>query len=285
MKMKRLILAHEGDDVAVRVYCLLRARHGKEAARLLSVDELILASRWSHRVVGGRTSTCIDLHDGSSLSDNDLGAVFNRLQFADNARFAGAQEDDRAYARMETFALLVSWLAGLKCPVVNPASPAGLSGRRHESFAWQLMAACCGLPVARLRFTTSARRYRDPALIAVPEALPSGVPAMPLASGPAWFGEAIGSERRSVLVAGRRAFCVDPAPQARDWCMPDSVLESCVRLADRAGQHLLHVFFAPVNGTARRWVFVSADAFPSLTTDLAITAIADCLDRPAGTPQ
>ncbi len=156
-----LILAHLGDETALRVCAALRARHGGNHVRLVSCEELVLAPYWAHRLEDSQVTTEVRLHDGTSLDLANIRVVFNRLLALAAPHFASAKAVDRDYAIQEMNALCLSWLASLPCPVVNPPTPTGLSAPARSHAEWLLLAGRAGLPVQGYHFSTDPR-WRHP---------------------------------------------------------------------------------------------------------------------------
>ncbi len=154
-----LVLCHAGDRTALHVGATLRRRHGTDAVRMLSSDELELGARWSHRLNGATAATRLRLADGTRLDSGRIGVVFNRLLHARAAHFSAAGEVDQGYAVMELYALWMSWLESLPCPVMNPPSVWGLGSQRRSHAEWLVRAAEAGFAVADYRFTTDPRRF------------------------------------------------------------------------------------------------------------------------------
>src|SRR5215210_9151121 len=154
--MKFLILAHRWDTHAAAVAAALQRRHPNRASRIVTMEELIFAPSWVHRVEAGGTVTQVTLHDGCTLHSGEIGVVFNRLRHVDMPHFPPAE---RNYATAEMSALLLSWLEGMPCPIVNPAVPLGLGGAMRRPVQWFALAAEAGLPVPRVRLTSNLRRF------------------------------------------------------------------------------------------------------------------------------
>jgi hypothetical protein len=153
-----LVLAEPGDAGAAAVADLLQARLGSDALLWLTPRQLGLARRWVHTVdAEGQTRTRFETSDGVPITDDTFAAVVNRVGFTDPVRFLHAPPKDRDYATMELSALVWSWLAALRVPVLNRPMA-------RRSAAWWLAAARgVGLPVA-LRSVTAGPDARAAAL-------------------------------------------------------------------------------------------------------------------------
>ena len=76
-----------------------------------------------------------------------------------SAESIGAATADRDYARMEMFALLLSWLANPGCPVINRPAPNALAGSAYRPPMWHRLAQIAGLTTVSLVATSSTRRF------------------------------------------------------------------------------------------------------------------------------
>ncbi|MEZ4663441.1 MAG: hypothetical protein R2911_38355 [Caldilineaceae bacterium] len=276
-----LILAHPGDRLARRVGGWLQSWGGPDCVKLIGVEQIALAPDWRHYQTRQGVTTHIRLADGAILDDR-FGAVFNRLQQVELPHFAGAAAADRAYALAEMQALLLSWLHSLPCPVINRASPQGLGGARRTHAQWLHLAHAGGLPVQAYHFSTNPRRFSPPTQVNSPllsfrspaSTSLGGIsqlePITPLQIGadPTFFVEAVGAERRRVLVAGER---VVGAVEGMD-------VDGCRRLARLAGCALLEIEWARrMAGEDGAWVVCGANSFPVGEDGGFVAAIGDLL--------
>ena len=270
--MKFLVLAHHGDDTAARVAALLDQRHPPGATRLASMEEIVCAPKWEHRLGPNGVQTELILGDGTMIRSDDIGVVFNRLRAVAVPRFAGAPDAERDYATMEMFALLLSWLRGLPCPVINPPSNQGLSGAHRHLAVWQLLAGKAGLPALRLRLTSNPRRYPDFALKL--SFCPSGgasAASSAVIDRPTLLAEAVGVHDYSALVIGD-AVLGSPTPDLD---------EPCRRLARSCNQHLLRIYFSSTLEPARPVVFTGADFFPDILDEKPLHVLITLLEETA----
>ena len=250
-----LVLADPGDPLAGRVHDALCARHGAGGVRLLRSEDLALGVSWGLRQDGPRVRTGLRFADGEALGSDETGGVFNRLRSVSVPQFEGSSPVDREYAALEMHAFLLSWLASLDCPLVNPAGPRSLGGDGTGAAEWLLLAGRAGLPVRGMRFATNARRFPRPA--SEPFVLIEGslrpVSRAILGSSPAHFLEPVEAERRRIVVVGGRAH------GGRD--LPAALEESCVRLARDSGCPLLELTFARSSADGE-WKLCAASPFP-----------------------
>jgi hypothetical protein len=273
-----LVLAHHADLLARTVYDLLCKRRGGESTRLLTGDDLALNARWTLRQDGSRVRSEMHLPDGSRLSSGEFTAIFNRLRFATVPQFTEAGAADREYAVMEMHAFLLSWLAGLKCLVINAPSPRSLGGEMRGTGEWLLLAGRVGLPSRRMRFATNARRFSklhyDPfvplegAGLLVESALNPTARAI-IGSAPVHFLEPLGADRRRILVIGEKA----------QGDLPARLLEGCLRLARAGGCSLVEFTFARA-ATEGDWVFCDANPFPQNLERDEAEALVSLLESP-----
>ncbi|HEV7473873.1 MAG TPA: hypothetical protein VGN90_07480 [Pyrinomonadaceae bacterium] len=229
--------------------------------KLVSLNEILLAPRWMHLLIGSQTESTLTLHDGTTIHGDEIGVVFNRLQYVDMPHFAASAAEDREYAIMEMFALLLSWLKALRCPIVSRVSPKSLGGPTHSVLAWQYLAAKAGLPTARLRLTSSLRRYSVPGLVVHP------VSHEQTGNIPAWLVEPMGQQTLSVMVVGERVIGAVPA----------ELVAACIKLASLSGIDVLLIHFATtLDGGA--WRFNGVDTHPAASDESAVEAIVNLLE-------
>lgn len=152
-----LVLTHNDDQTAIAVYKELCARQGTSNVGLLTDEDLIAGTGWSYTHAENNIHTRLRLRDGRSFSSDDIKAVFNRLRFLNGAHFGTFDTRDREYAVGEMFALMLSWLTSLKCPVVNPTGVRGFSFSNRTFLEWLKLAGEVGLPTRAAHFTTDAR--------------------------------------------------------------------------------------------------------------------------------
>jgi hypothetical protein len=136
-----LVLAEPYDSSATALAEEIAARLGDAAVLWLTPQQLGRTVRWKHTVSRtGRAHTELNTPDGISYAS--VGAVLNRVDVVTPVHFARADLKDRIYATTELTALLWSWLAGLRVPVLNPP------GRRRSPRWWLTTARLTGLPLA-----------------------------------------------------------------------------------------------------------------------------------------
>jgi len=268
--MRFLILAHHEDATAIGVAAALRRRHAPNQIRVVSLDEIVLAPKWVYRIEEGHTCTELILHDGTVIQSHDIGVVFNRLQYVSMPHFTTAKREDRDYATMEMFALLVSWLAGLPCPVMNPVSSEGLNGPVYSSAKWQILAGKVGLPVFRFGMTSSVRRFpinngltRVPITSSATGSYGHTPPTLPTGHYPANFFEPLSDNVHTALVVGHRVF----------GGLPDDLTLACRHLADLTGLALLRLYFSSSRQGKAAWIFTGADPFPHITDTQSLCSL------------
>jgi len=234
-----VVLAHAGDTGAELLAEELSQRAGAPPVALVWAEELLLGSRFTHRLDGDGVVTEIELASGQRLDSGELAGLACRITRAPVPHFDRAAEVDRRYAAIEAHALLLSWLAGLRCPVVNPVSSRGLAGPDPEPLELFALAASCGLRSRRFRLDTRG----DPQL----------------------WQEPLDLEPREVLVAGRQILGALTAGEA----------VACAELARRLGCPVLGVQLAASAADGEQ-VFAGVDPVPQLGAEGAV-AVADLL--------
>lgn len=267
-----LVLAHRTDETAIAVASMLRQRHGEFAVEQRSPEELLCASQWDHRVSASGVKTEIRMADGSFLAGNGPSVIFNRIGFVDPPQFLTAAPVDRDYARMEMFALLLSWLTSPGCPVVNRPTPNALAGGIYRPPMWFRLAQIAGLPTIGLMATSSTRRFpidrtttRRPDL-AHAGAYDTGGPPRP--NDFAWFSTAIDADGASFLTVGG---CIpEEAPAA--------LAEPCRRLAQLADTDILRIDFIASAVSPCGWLFTGADPCPRLLDQNSLLRVVGLLE-------
>lgn len=245
----------------MHVAARLLQRHRPEDTRLVFLEDIVSAPHWAHKLNGVKADTTLTLRDGTQLRSDQIGIVFNRLQYVDMSQFALSEAADREYALMEMYALILSWLKALPCPIVNPLSSQNLAGPIHSSLAWQQLAGKADLPTARVRLTSSLRRYSVSGLIPYP------VGPATIGNVPAWLSEPIGELRASAFVAGEQVL----------GDVPEQLMPGCAKLAALSGFEVLLIYFAS-QGTNGGWKFNGIDPCPAVTPGPAIDAVVRLLE-------
>jgi hypothetical protein len=268
--MTILVLASVSDLTAIRVAAALQRRRGAMGVQLRTPQELALAPLWEHRVDDSGVETRIGLHDETQLPNPRV--IFNRVQQLESWPLQQAQSQDRDYGQAEVWALLLSWLTGASCPVVNRPSPSGLAGNIMRPLVWRRLAQRAGLSSVGLFVTTSTRRFPLPHGVRFRSDLSWQEPYF-RARSPlnqfCWASEAPGAENVVVHVVGGRAFG-DVTPAA---------LSACVRLAELAQAELLQVELVRSSMSALGVAFQSANTCPCTEDGGVIAAIADFLEE------
>jgi hypothetical protein len=159
------ILAHRGDLAAVG---LANALHRRGRCRVTVADEHdLVRARVVHRPSSGpvdgdaqaamtrQPGDVVELPDGARITA-ETDVVLCRIA----ALPAAAHSDPgrQAYADAETFALALSWLAGLGDAVVNRPSPLNLPGFEPDLVSLQRLTAAVGLAAPQLQLVINAAR-------------------------------------------------------------------------------------------------------------------------------
>lgn len=163
----------------------------------VTAEALAEGQDWTHEVTSDGAWFTVRLPDGRELDSRKIMGTVNRVQYALPARIAAAPEVERSYAEQEFSAFLLSVLACLPGPVLNPPTPQGLSGAiKHPSeLVWR--AAQSGLPV--LPYVFDARSGAAPAIDWASLAPPGAPVSTIYAVGPETVGEAPPALRAGVL--------------------------------------------------------------------------------------
>ncbi|MBA2399533.1 MAG: hypothetical protein H0V72_12680 [Bradyrhizobium sp.] len=269
-----LVLAHPTDETAIAVASLLRQRHRALAVEWRCPEELLCAN-WDHRVSAAGVKTEIRMADGSLLAGNAPSVIFNRINFVDPPQFRDAAIADRDYARMEMFALLLSWLVSPGCPVINRPAPNALAGSAYRPPMWHRLAQISGLATVGLMATSSTRRFpagrtavrRSDLTYTVADDL-DGRPRL---NDFGWFSEPIEAGRTSLLTIGGRV------PEGA----PASLAEPCHRLAQLADTDILRIDVVASADAPSGWAFAGADSCPHVTEPRSVLRIVHLLETVA----
>lgn len=274
--MDFLILAHLGDETALRVYAALRARHGTGQVKLVSSEELVLAPYWAHILENAQVTTNIRLSDGTTLDSANIGVVFNRLVVLTMPHFAAATKVDQDYAIMEMTALCLSWLASLPCPVINVVTPPGLGTQTRTHAEWLWLAGKAGLPTQDYHLTTDPRWFREPTDFPYQRHKNnSELTLLPASRQPTIYLETLSEQWQSLLVAGDKVV----------GDLTDLYGEQVIHLAKLADCDLLEVILASsvVKSaqiiSSENWKVCRVNSFPHLQTTEAISAIVQLLEN------
>jgi hypothetical protein len=270
-----LVLAHPTDETAFAVASTLRQRHGEFAVEWHSPEELQCSSRWDHRVSTTGVKTEIRMRDGSFLAGNAPSVIFNRIGFVDPPQFLGAAPADRDYARMEMFALLLSWLTSPGCPVINRPAPNALAGGVYRPPMWFRLAQLAGLATIGLMATSSTRRFpANRSAIRRPDLTHVGAYHVDGRSPPndfSWFSGPIDMAHLSILTIGGRV------PEDA----PAGLAEPCRRLAQLADTDILRIDFVVSADSHCGWAFAGADSCPEVAEPASLLRIVNLLEAVA----
>ena len=101
-------------------------------------------------------STRVDLADGRTIDSAEIAGTVNRLTYVPPLLVDALVDDDRQYGLQELSALVMSWLASLPAPTLNPPDTRGLSGAWRSPAEWALLAGEAGLDAAPVLFDSAA---------------------------------------------------------------------------------------------------------------------------------
>jgi hypothetical protein len=179
----------------------------------LVTDTDLLSATWEHRLSTGGSSTCLVLADGREIDSQEIQGTINRLIQAPIPQLAF---EDRQYGFHEMSALVMSWLASLPGPTLNPPDTRGLAGAWRWPSEWAMLAAEAGLIAAPVAFDSDRELT---------------------ASGDLWIAwppHALVAE--DVIVVGDVVFAIEPLSEA--------TIDACRRLACIAETPILGLVFS-----------------------------------------
>jgi hypothetical protein len=109
---------------------------------------MLMRAGFEHRVGADGASTVIELPTGRRIDTVEVKGTLNRLTGPRLELLPAVRRGDCEYAAQELWAFWLSWLKTLPAPVLNPPSPAGLSGARMDRSDWEARADRLGLPIS-----------------------------------------------------------------------------------------------------------------------------------------
>jgi hypothetical protein len=278
-----LILAHVGDETAVRVTQALRRRPEGRRVEVVTPEELALAPAWEHRIDNAGPRGAVRLARGEVLDRSSIAAVFNRLRFVTMPHFLGLR-DDYDYAVTEMYALVLSWIGSLPCPVINRPDPRGLGGPERSFVEWLALAGAAGLPTRRLAFATNARSAAFQGMDVyspITRFAPGQANRIPRAGRP--LGKRPALYLQPVLDRYQTATVVDDSVLNAPT---EELASGCLRVAKSSGCELLDLTFAARtrdNGDRPSWCIVDVNPFPEPRHPTVVDAITTLLARRAAT--
>ena len=266
--MSWLVLCALGDEAGRWACDGLRGR-ASEPVELVTDADLVGAT-WDHRIGQSGVASEVQLADGRTLLRDEIRGTLNRLTHAPPALTGFLAPADREYGYAEYSALLLSWLAGLDGPILNPPTTRGLSGAWRSGLEWASLAAEAGLGCVPVQADS-----------AEPTDSPPGHPVLD-ADGPTWEPWPPGASIiEDAIVVGDAVFSARRLDRASR--------DACRRLAALAGTPILGLAFAPAERTGRAGTpprLRGATWLPDLRAggEPLLSALADTLRTPATEP-
>lgn len=144
--MTWLVLCPVLDDAGRWAFDQLR-RAGLEPVELVTDADLVGAD-WDHRLGQEDPATELRLADGRTIASDAVRGTLNRLMQTPAELTGMLAPVDREYGHAEFSALLLSWLAALRGPILNPPTTRGLAGAWRSGAEWGALADEAGLPCA-----------------------------------------------------------------------------------------------------------------------------------------
>ena len=215
-----IALAYAGDERARQ----LVERWSRSTAASLLVPRDLSSPGWQHRV--GEAGEDFLVCSGERVRARDVRGVVTLRYAILPEELPHIVAEDRGYVAAEMNALLIAWLDGLRCPILNRPSARSLAGPVLTRERWLVLAARVGLPLA-------SRTAHVPAPACFAEL--SSVTVI----GDRWFGDVAPSlgERAVLLCKEARAraltVCFQHLESARVFAGAEPVVDAaCDDVAD-----------------------------------------------------
>jgi hypothetical protein len=144
-----ILVLCDADDVAA-LWLVARLRAAGEQCLLVTSDLLSFARMRSQRIGRDGARALVRLDEATVIETPDL--VVNRMPAPPTAAWRHAAPAEREYATAELIAFVLSWLAGLQCPVRNRPEPECLAGPAPHDLLAAVQAHRAGLDCADASF-------------------------------------------------------------------------------------------------------------------------------------
>jgi hypothetical protein len=256
-----IVLAGARDEAAAR-WCAER----RELGVLRMTPEDLSRPRWTLRPADVDASTIVA--EGRMVGSGAVTAVITRLARVEPIDLPHIAAEDREYVGAEMTALLLAWLALVRCPVFNRPTPQCLAGPAWRAERWHRTAHRLGIPTRPIA--------RAAALPTTAPETPTGRPpsrGVGAVGGGPHPGAESGPEPGSGIDIGTVTVVGDRVLGARDVAEADAAL-SIARAADA---ELLSVVFERTDTGSR---FAGAHPWPD-PADAAVGAALEALVRGA----
>jgi hypothetical protein len=171
--MTWLVICSIHDEAAGWAYRGLRDLGLDPLAHVTDAD-LLAGAVWSHRLGRNAATAGLRLADGRVVDGRAVRGTLNRLSYLPPGIVGLLPERDREYGLHELYALLLSWLAALPGPILNPPDPRGLCGAWRHPAEWAALAGAAGLSAAPYRFDLDGADAATPYTIGAEDAIVVG---------------------------------------------------------------------------------------------------------------
>lgn len=142
-----LIICHPHDSQAIWVHTQLKRY--QVPSTLLTVEELLMAKKWSQSIDNEQDSFEIETSSGLKLTDKNINFVLNRALYAQSPIWQKAKMEEQNYISAEMTALIYSWLHQVtrKTKLFNPPNGYSFSGLQIEASEWAFYAQKAGFDI------------------------------------------------------------------------------------------------------------------------------------------
>lgn len=154
------MLLNTDDAPGIWLFNRLQERIGNGII-MVSVDELLHASRFCCGFKNGKPFFSILLQRGLELTDDNCHRFLNRVRYLPFNHIGKYKTEDQSYVTQELGAIYTFLLAIMPHGLFNNATGAGLNGRQRSHLEWMVLANKAGLDTIELLYEHKAFHYKE----------------------------------------------------------------------------------------------------------------------------
>jgi len=154
------LLLNTNDQPGVWLFNRLRKSLGADII-MVSVDELIHASRFCCGLKNGKPFFSILLQRGLELNEHNFKAFLNRVQYLPLKHIQQFKKEDQAYVSQELGAVFTFLFSIMPNQLFNKSTGTGLNGRQRSQLEWLVLASKAGFDTPELLYEHQRFQYHD----------------------------------------------------------------------------------------------------------------------------